>query len=98
MPHHKFSWAPIGRESPEAAAAASLAAIGLQPDIALRVAPMAVAIDRIDDATPINPGWPGIAVDASAEDESQTDIAPPKYRPMFVLELHATSASDETQG
>jgi len=89
MPNHTFRWAPLGEHCPEAAVAAHLVAFGMEIDKAVRIAPMAVAVNKIDDATPIDPTWPGIAIVEVADDENKVEVEKPRYRPGFVLELHA---------
>jgi len=93
MPNHKFQWAPLGEHCPEAAAGAALVADGMEPDIALRLAPIAAAINNIDAATPINPTWPGIGIVDVTEDANRIGVRKPRCRPAFVLELHANSTA-----
>lgn len=89
MSNHTYQWAPIGAHSPTAAAAASLAADGLDPELALRLAPIATGVDDIDHATPVNPTWPGIRI---VDDD--TPPARPLPAPAFVLELHGLATTE----
>ena len=86
-PTSTYRWAPIAEASPVATAAAELAAGGLEPELALRLAPIAAVVDAIDDVTKVDPAWPGIhVVDAgeSGDTEAQVRPLPPAA---YVLEL-----------
>lgn len=84
MPESKTTlrWVPIDQAGPVATAAATLAGIGVDQDMALRLAPIAAGVDDIDRATPINPAWPGIGM---VEDlDAERPHLPPAA---FALEL-----------
>ena len=89
-PNYTFRWAPIGAHSPEAAAATSLAAVGIRAEHAIRLGPLAAAVDRLDDATLINPTWLGIGI-VDVDDDGD---AGPRTPAAFVLELVATKGEN----